>query len=193
MAWTSPALTARLRPLRISLPSSNTINLPFRPRPAPALPVPALRANAPSLNSADAALQADRDQLLCLDREFHRQLLQYVLDEAVDDKRGCFLSRQSALPAVEQHFLGNLRGRGLVFEHGRGILRFDIGHGVRAAFVADEKRIAIGEVPGPGGAAMGGDKPAIGIVGMARGDALGNDAARRVLAEMQHLGAGIDL
>ena len=34
---------------------------------------------------------------------------------------------------------------------------------------------------------------AIGVVGVAGRDALGDDAARRVLAEMQHLGAGIDL
>src|SRR6266705_1152228 len=34
---------------------------------------------------------------------------------------------------------------------------------------------------------------AIGIVGMTGSDALGDDPARGVLAEMQHLGAGIDL
>ena len=43
------------------------------------------------------------------------------------------------------------------------------------------------------GAAMRRDEPAIGVVGVARGDALGDDAARGVLAEMDHLGAGIDL
>src|SRR5579862_4064771 len=34
---------------------------------------------------------------------------------------------------------------------------------------------------------------AIGVVGFAGGDALGNDAARGVLAEMQHLGSRVDL
>src|SRR5271163_4061987 len=62
-----------------------------------------------------------------------------------------------------------------------------------AASVADQKRIAIGEITCAGGAAVRGDKTAISIVGMPGGDALTDDAARRVLAEMQHLGAGIDL
>src|SRR5580700_2863790 len=66
--------------------------------------------------SPDAAFQRDRDQLLRLDREFHRQLLQHVLDEAVDHERGRLLRRQPALPAIEQHLLGDLRGRRLVLE-----------------------------------------------------------------------------
>src|SRR5262245_572498 len=37
------------------------------------------------------------------------------------------------------------------------------------------------------------DQAAIRIVRTAGSDALGNDSARRVLAEMDHLGAGIDL
>jgi hypothetical protein len=40
-----------------------------------------------------APLQADRDQLLCLDRELHRQVLQHVPDEAIDNQSRCFLSR----------------------------------------------------------------------------------------------------
>src|SRR3954451_23137779 len=37
------------------------------------------------------------------------------------------------------------------------------------------------------------DEPAIGVLRLAGGDALGDDAARRVLAEMDHLGARVDL
>src|SRR5437763_1707954 len=51
---------------------------------------------------AYAALQRDRDQLLRLDREFHRQLLQHVLDEAVDHERDRLLGREPALAAIEQ-------------------------------------------------------------------------------------------
>ncbi len=40
---------------------------------------------------------------------------------------------------------------------------------------------------------MRGDEAAIGVLRLARRDALGDDPARRVLAEMNHLGAGIDL
>src|SRR6202030_4794174 len=80
-----------------------------------------------------------------------------------------------------------------VLEHGRGILGLDIGHGVGAALVADQERIAIGEVARAGSAAVRGDEAAIGVVGVAGGNTLTDDAARGVLAEMQHLGAGIDL
>src|SRR5258707_471128 len=73
------------------------------------------------------------------------------------------------------------------------ILRLDIGHGVRAAFVADQKRIAGGEVARAGRLAMRGNEAAIGVLRDASRDALGDDPAGGVLAEMQHLGAGIDL
>src|ERR1700759_4377090 len=87
----------------------------------------------------DRSLKRDRDQLLRFDREFHRQLLQHVLDEAVDHEADGFFLRKSALDAVKQHVLGDLRGGGLVLEQRRGILGLDIGHGVRAALVADQK------------------------------------------------------
>src|SRR5688572_29210551 len=64
---------------------------------------------------------------------------------------------------------------------------------MRAALVANEQRIAIGEVARARGATVRADEPAIGVLRFARGDAFGDDAAGRVLAEMQHLGAAIDL
>ena len=54
-----------------------------------------------------------------------------VLDEAVDDQRGCFLGRKSALLAIEHLILGYLRGRRLMLEHGGRVLRLDVGHRVR--------------------------------------------------------------
>ena len=40
---------------------------------------------------------------------------------------------------------------------------------------------------------MGADKAAISVLRLAGGDALGDDPARRVLAEVDHLGARVDL
>ncbi len=71
---------------------------------------------------------------------------------------------EAALDAVEQHVLGDLRGRRLVLEGRRRVLRLDIGHGVRAAFVADQQRIAGGEVARAGGLAMRRDEAAIGVL-----------------------------
>ena len=80
-----------------------------------------------------------------------------------------------------------------MLEHGGGILRLEIRHGMRAAFVADQQRVAVGEVARVGGLAMRRDETAIGVLRLAGRDALGDDPAGRVLAEMNHLGAGIDL
>src|SRR4029077_2434331 len=54
-------------------------------------------ANPCRMRSTDAAFEADRNQLLCLDSKLHRQLLQHVLDEAVDDQCHRFFLRKSAL------------------------------------------------------------------------------------------------
>ncbi len=64
---------------------------------------------------------------------------------------------------------------------------------MRAALVADQERVAIGEVAGAGRLAVGRDHAAIGRVGFTGRDALSDDLRGRVLAEMDHLGAAIDL
>src|SRR5262245_24403790 len=64
---------------------------------------------------------------------------------------------------------------------------------MRAALVADQERVAVGEVARAGRAPMRHHLAAIGVVRMPGRDALRDDPARGVLAEMQHLGAGIDL
>src|SRR5229473_456825 len=55
--------------------------------------------------SAHTPLQADRDQLLRLDRELHRQLLQHVLHKTIDHEADGLFLRQPALHAIEQHIL----------------------------------------------------------------------------------------
>src|SRR5215470_10053841 len=137
-ACTLPRPTESSSPLSIFLPSTSTCR--FR--------------TSKRFILSHAAFQADRDQLLRLDGKFHRQLLQHVLDEAIDHERGRLFLGQSALRAVEQHVFGNLRGGRLVLEHSRGVLGLDIGHGVGAALIADQKRIAIGEIARTGRAAV---------------------------------------
>src|SRR4051794_27286575 len=119
MAWTSPGFTVRSKPFRIFLPSISTcrflISSKGITRPYPN-------------RSTNRAFKAHRDQLLRLDGELHRKLLQHVLDEAVDHQRGRLLGGKSALAAVEQHVFRDLRGGRLMLEHGRGVLRLDVGH-----------------------------------------------------------------
>src|ERR1700742_1166263 len=103
IAWTSPSFTVSDSPWRISrsstrtckfLTSSSDIQLPFKTnRRAP----PAEACNAAS---ADAAFQRNRNQLLSFHREFHRQLLQHILNEAVDDQANRLFLAQAALHAI---------------------------------------------------------------------------------------------
>ena len=64
------------------------------------------------------------------------------------------------------------------------ILCLDIGHGMRATFVADQQRIAGGEITRAGRLAVGRDKAAIGVLRDAGRDALGDDPGGGVLAEV---------
>src|SRR5215510_691426 len=62
-----------------------------------------------------------------------------------------------------------------------------------AAVITDQERVAIGEVARADRAGVRRDQAPVRIIGMPRRNALGNDPARGVAAEMDHLGAGIDL
>ena len=65
----------------------------------------------------------------------------------------------------------------LVREHRRGVLGFDVRHGMRTTLVADQERVAIGEVARTLRLAVRGDEAAVGVVGKTRSDAFGDDAA----------------
>jgi hypothetical protein len=143
--------------------------------------------------SANGALQADIDQPLRLGHELHRQLLQHVAYEAVDNQGHSLFSAQAPLPAVEQLVVGDLRRRSFMFKMRRRVLGLDIRHSVGAALVADQERIAVGEVARVGGLAVRGDEAAVGVLRVPGGDALGNDPAGRALAQVDHLGAAVDL
>src|SRR6266446_2356547 len=126
MAWTLPFPTESSRPLRMFLPSTSTCRF-FTSR----------RCISPH-----APFQSDGDQLLGLDRELHRELLQHILDEPIDHQCDRILRRETALPAIEQRLLGDFRRRCLVLEHGGGVLGLDIGGGMGPALVADQERVA---------------------------------------------------
>src|SRR3970282_506644 len=120
IAWTSPAFTVRLTPLRISL--SPTFARRSRTSSS-AIVVP-----PPPPGSAHGPLegQADLDELLRLDRELHRQVQEHLLAEPVHDHVRRVLRRDPALLAVEQLVVPDLRRRGLVLERRRGLVHLDV-------------------------------------------------------------------
>src|SRR5690349_1339075 len=117
MACSSPCGTSRSIPLRIGLPSTSAVS--------------------PSIfsMSANRTFQGDLQQLLRFHREFHRQLLQHLAAEAVDDEPDRILLRQPAAAAVEELVLGDAAGGRLMLHLGRDAAILDIGHGMRAALV----------------------------------------------------------
>src|SRR5215471_5123214 len=112
IACTSPLFTVSVSPWRISRSSTRTCRFFTSSNAIISTSVCLLvsRERQPRASrrpaSADAALQRDRDQFLRFDRELHRELLQHVLDEAVDDEADSLLLAQATLNAVEQHVLG---------------------------------------------------------------------------------------
>src|SRR5262245_26659153 len=132
MACTSPADIFRSRPFRICLPA--TVTWRFW--------ISSILTFFLSGISTDAAFETDADKLLRFDGEFHGQLLQHFLAEAVDDQRYRVLRRQAALAAVEELILADLRGGRLVLDASGAVAAFDVRHGVGAALVADQQGVA---------------------------------------------------
>src|SRR3989441_9338125 len=91
--------------------------------------------------SADAALEADAEQLLRLHGKLHRQLAEDFLAEAVHDHRDGVLGLETALPAIEQLVLADFRRRGLVLEPRRAVLDLDVREGVGPAGAAHEQGV----------------------------------------------------
>jgi hypothetical protein len=56
---------------------------------------------------SDAAFEAHAEQLLRLDRELHRELLEYLLAESADDHRHGVLGGEAALAALEELLLAD--------------------------------------------------------------------------------------
>src|SRR6185437_8993265 len=111
MACTSPLFTVIESPWRISRSSTRTCRFLTSSNAILIVPfcvMPRVAARPPLGEAlSDRSFQRDRDQLLRLDRELHRQLLQHVLDKAIDHETDGLFLRQPALHAIEQHVLGN--------------------------------------------------------------------------------------
>src|SRR4029453_11435137 len=93
------------------------------------------------------SLERHAQELLCFNREFHRELAEDLFAEATDDHVDRILERQAALAKIEDLILANLRRGRFVLDTRGCVADFEIRERVRAAFVADEQRIALRVVP----------------------------------------------
>src|SRR5690606_18989076 len=89
--------------------------------------------------------------------------------------------------------VADLGGGGLVLDGGGRVLDLDVGEGVRAALLADQQRVALGEVARALGVAVHLDQAAVGVLAASGADALADDLALGALAHVDHLGAGVGL
>ncbi len=103
------------------------------------------------------------------------------------------LGVQAARLAVEDLVLADLAGARLVLHVGGAVLHVDVGEGVRPAGVADEHRVALGVVARPVRLREDLHLAAVGVLPPAGADALRDDGALRVAADVDHLGAGVGL
>src|SRR5580658_11179312 len=175
MACTSPACTARVRPLRISLPPTLTCRLSM-------LSIAAMSAHRP--------FETDRKQRLRLDRELHRPLLEPRFAKTTHDHVDGILRGDAARQKIEQLVIADLGGARLVLDRGGGVLDLNVREGVRAAARSHQQRIALGEIARTLCARQDLYQAAVGVLACPRRDALGDDRAARVLADVDHLGAG---
>src|SRR5690606_4543712 len=143
--------------------------------------------------SADRALENDAEQLLGLDRELHRKLAEHRLAEAVDDEVDRLVLGEAALAAVEELVFADLRGGRLVLDLRARVAHVDRREGVGAALAADQERVALGVVSRVLGLRVDLNEPAIRLLAVAGADALADDRRSGVLADVDHLGAGVGL
>ena len=133
------------------------------------------------------------NSFLRFDGEFHRQLAEDFLAEAADDHVDRVFLGDAARLAVENLVLADLRRRRFVLDLGGRVLDFEIRERVRAAAIADQQRVALRVVARVAGVLADLDRAAIGVLAAAGRDALRDDRAARVLAQVDHLGAGVGL
>src|SRR5438876_713919 len=193
MECTSPAFTLRLMPLRISWLSTLTCRFLISSKLIPVPLISCVVSTCMSSALPDAAFQTDTQQLLRLHRKLHRQLTEHTLAEAIHDHGNGVFRLEPALPQVEELVFTDLRGGSLMLHAGARVPHLDVRESVGAALVADQKRVALRVVACPSGALHDLYLAPIGVLAVASRDALGDDGAARVLADVDHFGPGISL
>src|SRR5262249_55067997 len=126
-------------------------------------------------------------------REFHRQFAEDLLAESVDDHRDRVFRRNAALIEIEDLLLADLRCRSLVLDLRRIVTDLDVRESVRAGMAADQQAVALRLIPRSLGLRQYLHQTAIAVVRMPRRDALRNDPAARVFADVDHLRSGVGL
>src|ERR1043166_4970198 len=139
MACTSPRSTVRSTPYRICLSPTDAV----RPRISRSAIPRSLFPSPYSPSLPDAPLERDAQQLLCFERELHRQFLEHFLAESAHDHGDRVLGGQSALLEIENLVFADLGGRRFVLDGRRAVSDFHVWERVRAAAIPHQHGIAL--------------------------------------------------
>ena len=120
-------------------------------------------------------------------------LLNTSRQKAGDNHRHGIFWRNSPLGEVEQLVFPNLGGRCFMLHPGGVVLHLDVGEGVGARGVADQHGVTLGVIAGSLGLGTHLHQPPVAVAGLGSRDALGDNGALRILADVDHLGAGVGL
>src|SRR5229473_4551824 len=157
MACTSPLLTVRLMPFRISLPSTDAYRLRISNKlfssEGSQLAAFSRQLRGQSKLTAECgqltaclpnrALELHSQQARGFDGKLHRQLQENVFTKTVDDQANGVLLRDAALHQIEQLLFADARGRSFVLDLRAIVHDFDIWKSIRARVRTNQHRVAL--------------------------------------------------
>ena len=141
----------------------------------------------------DAVFELEGQQLSCFGSEFAGEFLEHVLAESADHCLNCVFALDAAAFEVEKLVFADAAGGRFVFGGGASVCDGDIRERVCRTLVAHEHAVALGVVAGTRGRFVDVHFSAVGIATVVGADTLADDGALGVLADVDHLGAGIGL
>lgn len=89
------------------------------------------------------AFQRDGEKLLRFDSELHRELIHDFLGVAIDDEADSLLDSDTTLLTVEDLIFADLARGGFVLDDGSVIVYMDVGEGMSATAIREQKAIAL--------------------------------------------------
>ena len=133
------------------------------------------------------------EQLASFGCELAGEFLEHVLAEPADHRLDGVFALDAAAFEVEQLVFADTAGRCFVLGLGACVCDGDVGERVGGTLGAHKHAVALGVVAGACSGLADADFATVGVAGVVRADAFRNDRALGVLADVDHLRAGVGL
>ncbi len=138
-------------------------------------------------------LELEGEELARFGGKFAREFLEHVLAETAHHGLNGVFALDATAFEVEQLVFADTAGRSFVLGLGARVRDRDVGERVGGTLGADEHAVALGVVTGACGGLADAHFATVGVAGVVRADTLRNDRALGVLADVDHLRAGVSL